>query len=171
LDFESVDAGVGLNYRLRQLWDITLFARYNFTDLIGGRTGDEFFQDHTFTLGAQKTFALSRAHSIVTGISGQWGIADPSVAERDEYSIYGGLQVQATRQIEADLFYRLGYFVYREASRRDVNQTVTLSLRYNVAEWLSVNGTTYFGVNSSNRSTFDYNVFNAGGGLGASLRF
>lgn len=171
LDFESVDAGGGVSYRLRQLWNLTLFARYNFTDLISGESGDEFFQNHTFTLGAQKTFDLSRAHSIVTGLSGQWGISDPSLAERDEYTAYTGLQVQATRHLESDLFYRLSYFDYRENDRHDINQTITLSVRYTLGDWFSINATSYFGTNSSNQSTFDYDVINIGGGLGASLKF
>lgn len=172
LDFNSIDAGAGLTWAPEHLAGVALFGRYNFTDLIGDETGDEFFQNHTIALGAQKTFILSRAHAFFLGASAQFGFADPSVSQRDEYSAYVGYHLQATRHLEADLFYRYGYFVYREeGERRDHNQTLSLSLRYNLTRWMSISASSFLGWNRSNAEVFDYHVWNVGGLFGVSLRF
>jgi hypothetical protein len=171
LDFESVDATARFTYELTSLADIELFAQYNFSDLISGSSGDEFFQGHTGTIGAQKTFALSRAHGIVTGVSAAFGKTDPSLAERDEYSVEAGYRLQATRHLLSDVTYRYSYHVYSEGGRRDHNNTVSLTLRYDLTSWLDIYGTAYFSSNSSNERDFSYDVFNSGGGLSASVKF
>ncbi len=74
--------------------------------------------------------------------------------------------------MQADLFYRYGFFNYREeGSRHDHNQTLSLALRYEITHWAAVSGSTFLGLNRSNEAAFDYDVLNAGGGLGLSLRF
>ena len=172
LDFQSIDAGGGLTWAPERLRGVVLYARYNFTDLIGARSGDTFFTNHTITLGAQRTWSLSRAQSLFAGASGQWAFADPEPAQRDEYSLYAGYQLQATRRLQAAVSYRYGYFIYREeGERKDHNQAASLSLRYDVSPWAAVTASTFFGVNRSNEEVFDYDVVNAGGGLGLTVQF
>jgi hypothetical protein len=171
LNFTSLDFGGGLSYRVPQLGGVTLFARYNFNDLISEESGDEFFQNHTITTGAQKIFPLARAHAIVLGAAAQWGFADPEEAERDEYSIYAGYHVELTRSFHADLFYRAAYYRYSAADRDDVNQNVSASVRYRLTDWASVNASASFGFNRSSEEVFDYDVINSGGGLAVDVRF
>jgi hypothetical protein len=172
LDFNSIDAGVGITWVPEKLGGVALLARYNFTELFSESDGDGFFKNHTITVGAQKNFVLSRAHYLFAGLSAQAGFADPAAAQRDEYSAYGGYHVDLTQHLEADLSYRYGFFHYREeGSRRDHNQSVTIALKYNVTDWFAVSATTFFGWNRSNRAVFDYDVVNGGVGLGVTARF
>ncbi|MEA3187614.1 MAG: hypothetical protein QOD99_1444 [Chthoniobacter sp.] len=171
LDFESVDAGGGLTYQLHSLGNVEVFARYNFTELISADSGDEFFQGHTLTFGVQKAIAFSRAHGIYAGVAATLNKADPAAAERNEYGIFAGYHLQATRHLSSDLLYRLNFQHYWDTSRQDLNNALSLTLRYDVADWLNVSASTYFSTNASNDSAFSYDVFNAGGGLGANIRF
>jgi hypothetical protein len=171
LDFTSVDAGAGLSYHASKLGGLDFFARYNFNELFSAETDDEFFKNHTITLGAQKTVAFSQAHHAFFGASGQIGFADPEIAERSELSAFAGYRLQVTRDLEADLLYRYAYFFYSEGDRRDQNQTVSLGVRYRITDWFNAGASTYFGWNQSNQNVFDYHVANGGVGLTLSLQF
>jgi hypothetical protein len=171
LDFDSIDAGAGLSYHTEKLGGLDLFTRYNFNQLIGADTDESFFTNHTVTFGVQKVVSFSNAHYVVMGISGQLGFADPKVSERSEWSAFAGYHLQATRRLETDLFYRYGYFVYSEGERRDHNHTVSLAVRYGFTEWFSASASGFATWNRSERSVFDYDAGNVGGGLTLSLQF
>ena len=106
LDFNSVDAGIGLSYHADKLGGIDFFARYKFNELISAETDDVFFTNHTILLGAQKSVPFSQAHYAYFGATGQLGFADPEQSERSELSAYAGYHLQATRNLEVDLLYR-----------------------------------------------------------------
>lgn len=171
LDFQSIDAGLGVNYRLPKLWDVTLFARYNFTDLYNGDTGDHFFTNNTVTFGAQRALVLGRAHNVFAGVSGTVSLAEPRSAQRDEGSFYTGYHVDLTRSLGADAFYRAAWHVYRENDRVDINHTVTLSVRFSVKDWLAVIAAGYASFNDSNKPAFDYTAISGGLGLSLDLKF
>lgn len=172
LDFNSIDTGAGLTWTPPQLGGVALYARYNYTNLVSRQSGDTFFENHTLTLGGQKAWSFSRAHGAFVGAAAQWGFADPELAQRDEYSLYAGYQLQATRHLQASLFYRYGWYVYREeGDRRDHNNSLSLNLRYEFNPYLSVSASSFLGLNSSNQEVFDYDVWNNGLSLGVSLKF
>lgn len=171
LNFNSVDAGVGVSYHASRLGGLDFFARYNFTALMGAETWDTFFQNHTITLGAQKTVPFSRAQSIFFGASGQLGFADPKEAERSELAAYAGYHLEATRRLDVDLLYRYDYYIYSRGGRRDQNHTVSIGLRYRLTDWCSVSASSFFVVDRSNQEVFSYDAGNAGGALTLSLQF
>ena len=171
LNFISIDTGAALTWHAQALWNLDFTAGYNFTDLINDRQGDSFFQNHAITLAVQKTIPLSRAHYFYAGASALFGFADPVVEQRDEYALFAGYHLQATRHLDADLLYRYARYVYSKNGRDDDNQAITLSARYAVRDWVSVFASTFAGFNRSNYTVFDYNVVNAGVGLGVSVKF
>jgi opacity protein-like surface antigen len=57
LNFNSLNAGAGVFYNPTELWDITLFGRYNFEWNTNSRSSRDLLTGHTLTVGAQKTFA------------------------------------------------------------------------------------------------------------------
>lgn len=170
LDFESLNIGGGVTYVAHSLWDMAFSIRYNFNRLTDGSKHDEFFKNHTLTLGAFKTFPLAKAHYLYAGYASTFGWSDPVAPQRDEHGLYGGYHLNATRSLSADLFYRAAYFDYVN-NRDDINQTVAASLKYEPTKWLNVTLSTSLGFNNSNRNQFDYNVLNGGGTLAASIRF
>lgn len=171
LSFQSIDAGLGLTYHAERLGGVDFFARYNFNELIGDESGEEFFHNHTLALGLQKSVVLGPAHSVFAGISGLLGFADPKSAERSEITAYAGYHLSATRKLDFDLLYRGALYLYTEDHRQDWNQTLSLGLRYRFTEWLSASVSSYFGWNRSNRPAFAYDVANGGGAVTLSIQF
>jgi hypothetical protein len=105
------------------------------------------------------------------GAFGMTGFANPDNAERDQGGVFFGYRLMLTRALEADLQYRLAGQFYDGADHNDLNQVLSLNLRYRVAPWADVNAFFSFGNNRSDRSVFDYNVLNTGAGVGVSARF
>jgi hypothetical protein len=170
LDFTNLSLGAGLSWAPQNLRGVALFARYDFIELLN-RDSDEILQGHEFTVGAQKVFALGRSHAFTVGAFGMTGFANPDNAERDQGGVFFGYRLMLTRALEADLQYRLAGQFYDGADHNDLNQVLSLNLRYRVAQWAEVNAFFSFGNNRSDRSVFDYNVLNTGAGVGVSARF
>ncbi len=171
LDFNSIDAGAGISYHSGKLGGVDLFARYNFNELLGAKSGDVFFTNHTITLGLQKSVSFSQAHGVYFGLSGQVGFADPQESERSELSAFTGYHLQATRKLEMDLGYRYSFLPYSDSGRADHNQTVSLGLRYRFTEWVSASSSGFWSWNGSNRVPFQYEAASGGGGLSLSWQF
>jgi hypothetical protein len=172
LDFQSVDATAGVVWSPPVLRGAEVSVRYLFNHLSTAEEQEEIYQSHAALLGIQKVIPFSRAHAAWFGASAQWTWAEPQEPGRDEYSAFAGYHLQIAEPLGADLAYRYGYFVYRQDDgRRDQNHTISLGLRYVPFEWASISATTFLGFNRSNRSAFDYDVWNAGIGLQFSVRF
>lgn len=171
LDFNSIDVGTGLTAQLASLWNISPFLRYNFTALFSDETGDTFFKNHLVTVGAQKVFPLAPAHYLYAGGAAAFGFSDPADARRNEYSLFAGYHLEVTRALGLDLNYRLAWLQYVENDRADLNQSVSLGLRYRVADWLSTSASVAYTRSVSDDSAFDYQAINTGAGLSLSIQF
>jgi hypothetical protein len=170
LDFENLGAGVGLAWTPSDALGIAFFGRYDFTELIDTHSR-EILSDHEWTVGAQKTFVLGRSHALTLGVVGMAGISDPYSAQRDQVGGFIGYHLQLTRQVDADLLYRAGYFCYNQGNRKDWNEVVSASFTYHLNQWASLVAFLSFGDNRSNRSAFEYDVFSGGGGLAVNVHF
>ena len=164
LDFTNLGFGTGLFWNPPSLHGIGVFARYDFIELLN-RHGNEILQDHEFTLGAQKVFALGRSHAITIGGTAMAGISDPRPAQRDQVGMFVGYQLQLTRTLDTEISYRPAVHFYNSNGRVDLNQVVSWNLRYRITPWAEANGFLSFGSNRSDRSVFDYDVFTAGAGV------
>jgi hypothetical protein len=170
LDFTNLSLGAGLSWTPQNLRGVVLFARYDFIELLN-RHSDEILQGHEFTVGAQKVFALGRSHAISVGAFAMVGFANPDEAQRDQVGVFAGYRLMLTRAFEADVQYRLAGQFYNDAERNDLNQVLSLNLRYRITPWAEANASFSFGNNRSDHSVFDYNVVNTGAGVGLSVRF
>jgi hypothetical protein len=170
LDFQSVGGGIGAVWTPRNAWGIGLIARYDFTELID-RHSNELLQDHEFSLDAQKIMVLGRSHALSFDVIGSAGISDPFSEQRDQIGFAIGYHLQVTRNLVADLGYRHSWYFYNDGGRTDLNQVFSLALRYYVTKWAAIEAFVSGATNNSNRSVFDYDVFNTGGGLGLTIRF
>lgn len=170
LDFNNLGAGLGLSWTPRRWSGVSVFGRYDFTELIN-RHGDEILSDHQFSLGAQKIFVLGRAHAFSFGALGSVGISSPIAAERNQAGVFAGYHLQLTQILATDLLYRIAGQSYSDSNRLDLNQVISWNLRLRLAEWAEANAYFSYGDNRSNRSVFDYGVSSGGGGLGFSIRF
>jgi len=170
LDFDSLNAGAGLTYIARPLWGLAFSMRYNFNRLTDGSQHDEFFRQHTLTVGVQKTFELSKAHYVYAGYSSIFGWGVPVAPERDEHGIYLGYHANLSRSISADLSYRIALFDYVHG-RDDWNQNLVLAVKWDVKRWLSISASASGGFNRSNHEVFNYNVFTGGVGVFCTIAF
>lgn len=171
LDFDSQDMGAGLTYRPVNLWNISFYGRYNYNRLLDAKDENEIFTNHSLTIGAQKTFALSHAHYLYAGYASQFGIGHPRNAERNEHGAFVGYHVDLARALQGDLFYRIAGFDYAEGGRHDLNQTATGSFQYQLAKWLYLYASATFSINDSNRPLLSYKAFSPGAGLNATFKF
>ena len=170
LDFNDLGAGLGLAWAPPSWGGISMFGRYDFTELID-RHGNEILRDHEFSAGAQKTFPLGRAHAFSLGTLGSVGISTPFAAQRDQVGFFAGYHLQLARSLQTDVTYRIAFQSYSESNRLDLNQVFSWSLRYRLAEWTEVSAFFSFGNNRSNTTVFDYDVITSGGGFGLTTRF
>ena len=134
LDFENLGAGAGVAWAPHNPWGMTFFARYDFSELLD-KHSREILEDHEFTFGAQKVWAFNRTHALTAGIIGSVGISDPFAAQRDQIGGFAGYHVNLTRQMDAELTYRLSGFFYNAGGRDDFNQAVSLAVRYHITPW------------------------------------
>jgi hypothetical protein len=170
LDFDSLNAGAGLSYKLPDHPDLMFFSRYNLERLTTDNLDDQFFLNHTLSLGLQKSWAAQGSGLYYLGYASSFGFAHPSPAERDEHGIYGGAHWQLTECLTADLYSKLAYFDY-DSGQHDWNYMIVPSLTYRFNEWCEVNASLSFVLNRSNRDLFDYDAFSGGGGLGLKVQF
>jgi hypothetical protein len=170
LDFENLGAGVGMTWIPQPAWGISVFGRYDFTELLD-KHSNELLQDNEFTLGAQKVFAFNRVHALSVGVVGSVGISDPFAAQRDSIGAFGAYRLSFTRQFDAEVGYRIGGFFYNTGGRNDFNQAVSVGLRYRFTPWAEAAGLFTFASNRSSKSVFDYDAVNTGGTIAFTLHF
>jgi hypothetical protein len=172
LNFNSLDLGGGLIYVLRDLEDLSFFARYNWNMLTDGGAGDVIFEQQTIRLGLQKPFVFSRAHSAVVSFQTDLNLAGfPDYSLRNRFALLGGYQANLTRHVQANLFYQIAYLPFAEVSRQDLNQILSAGLAWNFNEQFSINASVSASFNESNESFFTYSVLNTGGGVSAVFKF
>ncbi|MDX6766205.1 MAG: hypothetical protein SFU85_05400 [Candidatus Methylacidiphilales bacterium] len=171
LDFDSLDAGAGLENTWQDLGGVTTSATYNYNRLTEATLGREFFRNHQFIFSADKSFTLSRNLFLFTNASATISLSDPYDSQRWDYALVGGLYGRITRHWDAQLTYRVALFDYSAQDRTDFNQNVGLNTSYNLAEWAAVGASTNFTFNNSSEPVFDYESINAGGGVYLNVKF
>jgi len=172
LSFNSLDVGGGLIYVLRDLGDLSAFARYNYNLLTDASSSNSIFYQQTIRLGLQKPFVFSRAHSATVALNTDLNLDGwPDYALRNRFALLAGYQVNLTRRLQANLFYQIAYFPFLDVDRRDWNQILSAGLAYNFTPWFSVNASVSASFNDSNENFYTYNVLNTGAGVSALIRF
>lgn len=172
LSFNSLDLGAGLIYVVRELDDLSLFARYNYNLLTNASSDGSLFYQQTIRLGLNKPFVFSRAHSANVGLVADLNLDGwPGYALRNRFALLTGYTVNLTRLLQANLFYQIGYFPFAETSRRDWNQLVSLGFTLNINPRFSINTSVSGGFNSSNDNLYTYSVLNTGIGVSANYKF
>ncbi len=170
LDFENLGLGAALFWAPEHCHDISFFARYDLIELLD-RHSEEILQDHEFTFGAQKVFAVGKTQSFTLGAITSTGIAIPSSQQRQQLALFATYHWQLTRALDAEVSYRVAGYYYNHADRTDGNQVVAANLHYRVSKCADINAFFSFGSNRSDKSGFDYNAVTAGGGIALTFRF
>src|SRR5690606_26798646 len=130
-NFNGFDATAGLVYPIRPLGDLSVYGRYHFTMLTNADLTSQIYNDHSLEFGLYKPFPISRAHFFFIGTEADITVAGtPSYALRHEFAGYVGYQVNLTRHLSSNIFYRIAYQDYWEDNRADWNQTISAGVSY-----------------------------------------
>lgn len=171
-DFASFDAIAGLVYYIPKLSNLTLRANIDYNRLTGTDNFDDFFSNYSLGLGAEVPFRIGRAQQISVGVDANVSLyANPAPPQRNDFGFYVGYSVNLSRNFSLNAAGRLVVRPYDNGGRTDVSEVLALSANYRIREWLTVSALTTFVANQSNRSAFDYEVFNVGGGITLSWKF
>ena len=170
-DFNGLDATAGASYVLPGLGGVVLNAGYTF-DRLTDRHQNEFYTNHTLSVGLQKTWVLSRAHSIFVAYDSDFSVAcDPASQRHHYHSFSAGYNVDLTRHFSAMVGYKFTLIDYTSLDRLDANNLLSLGINYKITPWCAVGASGSYVFNNSSRPVFDYEVGNASANLRFSLRF
>lgn len=171
-DFDLLRAQAGVLYAFPRsgtaydplLGDLLLFADYNYYRISEPwKWGDDNFDNHSVSLGAQKIWRFSRGHSLAFGLTGDWSLeASRPEPRRDEYAAVLAWRVKWTGALESTAAYRAAIYDYRDGDRTDFNQVLSLGLEYKITDWLSANANISGIFNNSDREQLDYKSLNTG---------
>ena len=171
-DFDLLQADAGLIYATPQqgtiydpiFGDTISYLRYAYYRIAEPWDwGENDFDNHSIAAGVQKTWRFSRGHHAYLGLMGDWSIkASDDLPRRDEYTSYLGYRIKWTAEFETNLQYRLAWYDYDSFGRDDLNHTVTLGAEYKFTDWFRAGAYVSGTFNNSDRSAFDYDVFNTG---------
>jgi hypothetical protein len=170
-DFTSLDAIAGLVYYLPQFHNLSLRLRYDFNRLTDNNF-DQFFTNHQLVVAAEMPFQFSRAHYLLVGGNVNISMeADPVHSQRNDYETYVAYALSLSRSFSLDAAVRIAVHDYRLGDRVDLNELLSFSANYRIADWLAIGAISSFAWSQSNHSVFDYNVANVGGALTVTVRF
>jgi hypothetical protein len=123
-------------------------------------------------IAAEMPFQFSRAHHMLVG--GNMNIsleADPIQSQRNDYETFVAYALSLSRSFSVDAAVLVAVHDYRLGDRVDLNEVLSFSANYRIADWLAIGAISSFAWNQSNHSVFDYNVANVGGALTVTVRF
>lgn len=172
LDFNALLLTAGLIYVIRELDDVAVFARYEY-DLFTARGWDsELFSDHSINFGARKSWIINRALLAYVSVGADFSLGgQPSSALRNDFAGLLGWQLSLTRNVTADLYYRVAAQDYRYGSRADFNQLIGGGLSFDVTSWLSIQTLSSIAINRSTEGVYNYFAANLGGGVSLQVTF
>ena len=170
-NFASFDAIAGAVYFVPKLHNLTLRANIDYNRLTGIDNFDSFFSNVALGLSAEVPIQIGRAQQISLGVDGDVSLyATPTPPQRNDFGAYVGYVVNVSRSLSLDAAARLVVRPY-DSGRTDVSEVIALSANYRVRDNLTLSAISTFVANQSNRSTFDYRVFNIGGGITLTWKF
>lgn len=172
LDYEYLQASLGLIYLEPRLWNSMLFAQFQY----GRTTTDDFSQkilnSYSFLAGIQKTVIFDRRNSLYMNLMGDWDLdADVDQLANSQYIADFSYRFKIMRDLILSASYRFTWFDYQEVDRSDALNTMGVFLTWMPKKWLNVYAGSSFNINESDVDAFDYQTTNLGGGVGIHFRF
>jgi hypothetical protein len=172
LDFESLEASVGLLYVIPKLMNSIVFVQGHFNRITNDDFSNDLVNSWSIRAGIQKTFLFDRRNSLHVNLMGDWDIdTDFDQLFRHEYIGDLGYRFKIMRDLVFGVSYRFTYFDYQDVDRSDVLNLVGASLTWSPWKWMDVYASGNWSINDSDADVFDYETANVGGGVGVRVRF
>lgn len=172
LDYEYLQASLGLIYMEPRLWNSMLFASFQYARTSNDDFGNDILNSYSFIAGIQKTVLFDRRNSLYMNLMGDWDLdADVDQLAHSEYIADLSYRFKIMRDLVLSASYRFTWFDYQDVDRSDALNTTGLYLTWMPKKWLNLYVGSSFNLNESDVDTFDYETTNLGGGLGIHFRF
>lgn len=172
LDFENLDASVGLLYVEPKLWNSIFFIQGQYNRVTNDDFSNELVNSWSLRAGLQKTFLIDRRNSVHASVMGDWDLQNSvDQLNRHEYVADLGYKFKLMRDLAVSISYRFTLFDYQDVDRTDYLHLIGTSVTWSPYESVDVYATANFSNNNSTADSFDYEAVNVGGGIGVRLRF
>lgn len=172
LDYEYLQASLGLIYLEPRLSDAILFAQGQYGRTTANDFGDDVLNSFSILAGVQKSVIFDRRSSLNVNLMGDWDVAgDVDNLEHAEYIADISYRYKIMRDLAVSASYRFTWFDYYNLDRSDALNIVGLYLNWTPEKWITVYAGCTFNFNESNIDVFDYDSTNLGGGVGIQIRF
>jgi hypothetical protein len=172
LDYQYLQASLGVIYLEPRLWNSMLFAQLQY----GRTTNDDFGYDilnsYSLIAGIQKTIVFDRSSSLYLNLMGDWDLeTDVDELAHSEYIADLSYRFKIMRDLVFSASYRYTWFDYQDVDRSDGLNTMGVYLTWMPKKWLNCYVGSSFNLNESDVDAFDYQTTNIGGGIGVHFRF
>lgn len=172
LDYEYLQASLGLIYLEPRLWDSVIFAQGQFARTTADNFDDEVLNSFSILAGIQKTVLFDRRNSLYMNLMGDWDVdTNVDALDHSEYIADLSYRFKIMRDLVVSASYRFTWFDYHQVDRSDALNIMGVFLSWSPEKWISAYAGCTFNFNNSNIDVFDYDAANLGGGLGIQLRF
>ena len=172
LDFDSLQATLGLSHVFTIYNDLTTWVRYNHTRILSAHDRSELFTNHSIEVGAYYPIQIASNQSAYTAYFSEFSIdATPNRSQRNDHSLTLGYAISATDNIKVDTYYRASYQDYRERAREDLLQTLSVSASTQLTKHIDLMASASYSLNDSNHAGSDYEAGNIGALLGLKIKF
>jgi hypothetical protein len=172
LDYEYLQASLGLIYLEPRLWNSMLFAQFQYGRTTNDDFSHEILNSFSFLAGIQKTVLIDRRNSFYMNLMGDWDLdADVDELKHSEYIADLSYRFKIMRDLVLSASYRFTWFDYQDVDRSDALNTMGVYLTWMPKKWLNVYVGSSFNINESDVDAFDYQTTNLGGGVGIHFRF
>jgi hypothetical protein len=172
LDYEYLQASLGLIYLEPRLWNSMLFAQFQYGRTTNDDFSNEILNSISFLAGIQKTVLFDRRNSLYINVMGDWDLdTDVDQFAHSEYIADLSYRFKIMRDLVLSASYRFTWFDYQDVDRADALNTMGVYLTWMPKKWLNVYVGSSFNINESDVDTFDYETTNIGGGVGIHFRF
>lgn len=172
LDYEYLQASLGLIYLEPRLWNSMLFAQFQYGRTTNDDFSNEILNSVSFLAGIQKTVLFDRRNSLYINLMGDWDLdTDVDQFAHSEYIADLSYRFKIMRDLVLSASYRFTWFDYQDVDRADALNTMGVYLTWMPKKWLNVYLGSSFNINESDVDTFDYQTTNIGGGVGIHFRF
>jgi hypothetical protein len=172
LDYEYLQASLGLLYLEPRLWNSMLFAQFQYGRTTNDDFSHEILNSFSFLAGIQKTVLIDRRNSFYMNLMGDWDLdTDVDQFAHSEYIADLSYRFKIMRDLVLSASYRFTWFDYQDVDRSDALNTLGVYLTWMPKKWLNVYVGSSFNINESDVDAFDYETTNIGGGVGIHFRF
>ncbi|MGI9244534.1 MAG: hypothetical protein ACR2RV_27280 [Verrucomicrobiales bacterium] len=172
LDFDDLEASLGLIHVFRDLSDLSIWLRYNYTRLLTARDHSELFTDHSVEFGLYFPISLGPRHLAFGSYRSEFSLdGNPGYASRNEHGITIGHEYKPFDRVSLASYYRIFLNDYRERGRDDLLQDLGIALTTHLTGNIDLVLSASYSWNDSDERGRDYEAGDAGAIISLNIDF